>query len=111
MNGSVRQSFFYFPLVRNAGLLTAALGHSRIEMFEDGGSLTDYSQLDRVAIAFLEKSARPEDAWGRVAELRGRAPAVRIVALGPHGSEQTAVDAFRAGVHDYLFLSRGEGIG
>jgi DNA-binding NtrC family response regulator len=44
----------------------------------------------------------PEQSWARVRWLRANLPAARIVALSNNGSERTAVEAFRCGVHDYL---------
>lgn len=89
--------------VETAAALMPELEQFKIEMFQQcPPDLSHCLSNSNAVLAFVEVDGWRPDSWSFVSRLRRAAPGASIIALVRRGSEKTAVDAFRAGVHDYL---------
>jgi DNA-binding NtrC family response regulator len=84
-------------------ILRAELEQFQIEMFEVHGP--DPAMPVRGAVlAFVQIRDNAAECWARVAAIRASIQGIRIIALADPGPDRQAVEAFRAGVDDYLLL-------
>jgi DNA-binding NtrC family response regulator len=84
-------------------ILRAELEQFQMEMFEM--RLPEPSLPGRtLGLAFVQIRDNPAECWTQVAAIRAFAHGARIVALARPGPDSRAVEAFRAGVDDYLLL-------
>ncbi len=99
MIGTAREPVLLFSVYpENLAVLLGELKQFAVEMVS--GPLP--RAPGRAALAFVQLLEPPEESWARIRWLRAYLPATRIVALSNNGSERTAVEAFRCGVHEYL---------
>jgi len=88
------------PAVRFA--LSELLGDRGHDVIDVGSGAAALAHLGEVDVVLTDLSMPGLDGLGLLREVRTRSPGLPVIMLTARGSERTAVEAMKAGAHDYL---------